>query len=298
VSGVAVVAHSGKSLDGGLPALRSVLEREGVGDPLWYEVDKSKRAPRRVRDALEHGADVVMVWGGDGMVQRVVDTMSRLPRRKRAPIAIVPAGTANVLAANLGIPRDLDAAVAIALHGDRRPLDAGQLNGERFAVMGGAGLDALMIEDADGKWKRRLGRASYVLAAAKHVRLPRFGARIEVDGKKWFEGRAGCVLVGNVGRVFGGVQVFPDARPDDGLLDVAVVTASGAVQWARAFGRAVAGDATRSPFVRETQGRRIRVELDRKLRYELDGGTRGRTRRIEARVRTGAVEVCVPTRGQ
>jgi YegS/Rv2252/BmrU family lipid kinase len=296
VSGVAVVAHAGKSLDGGLPELRKVLEREGVGAPLWYEVEKSKRAPARVEQALEQGADVVIVWGGDGMVQRSLDAMSRVPRKRRVPIAIVPAGTANVLASNLGIARDIDAAVEVALHGDRRPLDVADLNGERFAVMGGAGLDALMIEDADGTWKRRLGRASYVVAATKHLRLPRFGARIEVDGRLWFEGKVGCVLFGNVGRVLGGIRVFPDARPDDGRLDVGVVTAKGLLQWARALGRAVTGDPTRSPFVCETRGRTVRVELDRKVRYEIDGGARGRTRRLRARVRHHAVEVCVPSR--
>jgi diacylglycerol kinase family enzyme len=128
------------------------------------------------------------------------------------------------------------------------------------------------------------------------VRLPRFGARIEVDGEMWFEGDAGCVLGGNVGRVLGGIRVFPAARPDDGRLDVGVVTASGIVQWARALGRAVAGDPTRSPFVRETRGRKVRVDLDRKIRYELDGGVRDRTRRLRARVRHHAVEVCVPAR--
>jgi YegS/Rv2252/BmrU family lipid kinase len=296
VSGVAVVAHSGKSLDGGLPALRKVLEREGVLDPFWFEVDKSKRAPACVQEALDRGADIVIVWGGDGMVQRSVHAMSQVARKARVPIAIVPAGTANVLASNLGIPRDLDAAVDIALHGDRRPLDVGQLNGERFAVMGGAGLDAQMIEHADGTWKRRLGRASYVVAAARHVRLPRFGVCIEVDGRTWFEGKAGCVLLGNVGRVLGGIRVFPDARPDDGRLDVGVVTAKGLAQWARALARAVTGDPTRSPFVWETRGRKVRVELDRKIRYEIDGGARGRTRVLRARVRRHAVEVCVPAR--
>ena len=138
-----------------------------------------------------------------------------------------------------------------------------------------------------------LGRASYVVAATKHVRLARFGAHIEVDGRTWFDGRAGCVLVGNVGRVLGGIRVFPDASPDDGRLDVGVVTAEGLVQWARALGRAVTGDPTRSPFVRETRGRKVHIELDRKIRYELDGGVRGRTRRLRARIRHHAVEVCV-----
>ena len=110
---VAVVAHSGKSLGGGLPELRDELAAAGVADPLWFEVPKSKMAPKQVRKALEAGADLVFVWGGDGMVQRCVDAMAG----SDAALAIVPAGTANLFASNLEIPKDIRAAVAIGLAG-------------------------------------------------------------------------------------------------------------------------------------------------------------------------------------
>jgi diacylglycerol kinase family enzyme len=73
---IAVVAHSGKSLGGGLGELREVLAREGITDPLWHEVTKSRKAPRYARRALEDGAEVIFVWGGDGMVQRCVDALA------------------------------------------------------------------------------------------------------------------------------------------------------------------------------------------------------------------------------
>src|SRR5262249_22721594 len=161
VSSVAVVAHAGKSIGGGLPALRTALEREGVTDPVWHEIDKSKRAPRFVRQAVDAGADVVFVWGGDGMVQRSIDAMASLPGKRRVPVAIVPAGTANLLASNLGIESDIDAAVKVGLHGARKPLDVGVMNGERFAVMGGTGFDALLMGDVDSARKSRLGRLAY-----------------------------------------------------------------------------------------------------------------------------------------
>src|SRR2546425_857242 len=72
---VAVVAHSGKTLEGGLGALRDELVSAGVVDPLWFEVPKSKIAPKRVRKALDAGAELIFVWGGDGMVQRCIDTV-------------------------------------------------------------------------------------------------------------------------------------------------------------------------------------------------------------------------------
>jgi YegS/Rv2252/BmrU family lipid kinase len=294
VSSVGVVAHAGKSIGGGLRELRAALERDGVTDPIWYEVDKTKRAPRLVRQAVDRGADVVFVWGGDGMVQRSLDAMAALPEKTRVPIAIVPAGTANLLASNLGIEPDIDVAVAVGLHGARKALDVGVMNGERFAVMAGTGFDALMMSDVDRGRKSRLGRLAYVVSGVKYLRTPRFEARVKVDGKKWFKGRAACVLVGNVGHLFSGIEVFPDAEPDDGELSLGVVTAHGAVQWARALARAVVGDPARSPFVHTTNGRRIRVDLDRKMPYELDGGDRKKTARLDVGVECHAIQVCVP----
>src|SRR5207237_79703 len=131
MTSVAVVAHARKRLGGGLTELRERLTHSGVANPMWFEVTKSKAAPGRVRRALSAGADLVFVWGGDGMVQRCIDVLAGTP----ATLAILPAGTANLLATNLGIPRDLEAAVEIGVHGERRLLDVGVVNDERFAVM-------------------------------------------------------------------------------------------------------------------------------------------------------------------
>jgi len=81
MSSVAVVANSSKSLGGGLPELRRILEREGIANPIWHEVAKSRDAPECVRLAIEAGADLVFVWGGDGMVQRCVGAIHT--RRQR-----------------------------------------------------------------------------------------------------------------------------------------------------------------------------------------------------------------------
>jgi len=287
---VAVIAHAGKSFGGGLPQLRRVLEAEGIEDPFWVEVPKSKKAPAQVQRALDEGAELVFAWGGDGMVQRCVDVLAG----SSVGLAIIPAGTANLFASNLGIPQDIDEAVAIGLRGDRREIDVGRFNGERFAVMAGAGFDAAMIRDAGGL-KDRFGRAAYVWTGTKNLRVKPFRARIEVDGAEWFKGDATCILLGNVGKLFGGLEAFEDARADDGKLEVGVVTAHGVLDWSRMITRAVAGSVTQSPFAQTTKARDVKVKLSRKVVYELDGGDRTKVKSFKVKVEPGAISVCVPS---
>lgn len=290
---VAVVAHAGKTLAGGLPELRRTLAEAGVEEPLWIEVPKSKRAPVAVRRALEDGAELVLAWGGDGMVRRCINALEET----QVPLAIIPAGTSNLFATNLGIEPDISKAVQVALLGERRRLDVGRFEGERFAVMAGAGFDAEMIKGAE-ELKDRLGRGAYVLGGATKLNTPSFEAKIEIDGTRWYKGPAACILVGNVGALFGGIEVFADASPDDGLLDVGVLTTEGPMQLVRAATRTALGSADKSPFVRITQARKLRVKLDRKVPYELDGGDRTEVKSFKVDVEPAAITVCVPRAGR
>jgi len=288
---VAVVAHAGKTLGGGLPELRRVLEGAGIADPFWCEVPKSRKAPAQVQRALDEGAELLVAWGGDGMVQRCVDVLAG----SDVALAIIPAGTANLFATNLGIPKDIEGAVAVGLHGTRRRFDLGRLNGERFAVMAGAGFDAAMIRDAgDGGLKERLGRAAYVWTGSENLRSKPFRADIKVDGAKWYKGKASCILLGNVGKLVGGVQAFEDASPDDGKLELGVVTAEGLLEWGRMIARAAVGTPDKSPFAQTTKARSVKVKLNRKVLYELDGGDRKKVKSFKVKVEPGAVTVCVP----
>jgi diacylglycerol kinase (ATP) len=290
VSTVAVIAHSGKTIGGGLLELRRELERQGVSDPLWHEVPKSRKAPAQVQRALEEGADLVLVWGGDGMVQRCIDALDGA----QAALAVVPAGTANLFATNLGIPQDIEQAVRIGLHGPRRRLDVGRMNGERFAVMAGAGFDAQMIREADAGLKDRIGRVAYVWTGVNQLGRKPFEAKIKVDGSTWFEGKASSVILGNVGQLFGGVEAFEDAQPDDGLLELGVVTADSTLDWARTIARTAVGSSDASPFVQVTKARAAEVKFDRKVLYELDGGERKKVKKLEIEVEPSAIDVCVP----
>jgi diacylglycerol kinase (ATP) len=293
---VAVIAHCRKTLGGGLAQLRASLAEAGITHPLWYEVTKSRKAPKQVRKALRNGADRLLVWGGDGMVQRCLDTLagSADGSARSVAVGILPAGTGNLFANNLGVPIELEAALSVALGDHCRRLDLGKVNGEHFAVMAGAGFDGHLMGEADRALKRRAGRLAYVWTGLRHVRDGTVPARITVDGQVWFDGPASCVLFGNVGTITGGIEAFDDARPDDGRLDVGVTTAHGAVQWARTLGRMAVGRSADSPFVTVTSGHKIVVRFDARVPYELDGGARDRVRKLKARAVPAAVTVCVP----
>ena len=184
---IAVVAHREKRLGAGLPELRRQLVSNGFDDPIWFEVSKSKRAPKRVRQAIEDGAEVILVWGGDGMVQRSIDatvgqssvTLADPSGWDREPPGHQPRVSR----------RRLDPALDVALHGRDRPLDVGTVNGEHFAVMSGLGFDAEMIDAAErvDQAEARAPRA-YVRTGVGAMRSDPVDVRIKVDGTPVVQG--------------------------------------------------------------------------------------------------------------
>ena len=186
--------------------------------------------------------------------------------------------------------------MAIGLHGARRSLDVGVINGERFGVMAGAGFDARVMGGVDSPSKERFGRLAYVRSGIDAMRAGRRQMTIKVDGRVWFEGRASCVLFGNMGTIASGIKVFPNASSDDGFLEIGVVTASGAMDWLRVSSRILARHPSWSPMVEMTRGRKASVRLDRPLLYEVDGGARKKTDKLNVSVEASAVWICVPVR--
>ena len=290
MTSVAVVAHVGKSLGGGLSELRQVLTDAGFSQPLWYEVAKSRQVPEVAREAVGRGADVVFVWGGDGTVQRCIDTLAG----QAVPIAIIPAGTGNLLARNLGIPPDIPQTVRIGLHGDRRVIDTGTVNGEHFSIMAGAGLDALAMKDADSGLKDRVGRVAYLWTGARNLSESPIRCKVDVEGRRFYKGKVTCILLGNLSRIMAGVEVFEDSRPDDGILEMGVVSAKSRTQWLRTLSRVVAGRADKSPFVVTTRGTKMRVTFDHAVPYEVDGSVRKPTKKLRIKIHPKSVTICVP----
>jgi diacylglycerol kinase (ATP) len=288
---VGVIVHSGKTFGGGLDELRRALADKGHARPIWYEVAKSRKAGKAVRRAVGEGATLLFVWGGDGMVQRCIDAVRGLD----VALAILPAGTGNLLATDLGIPKDVRKAVEIGLNGERRKLDVGTVNGERFAAMAGSGFDASMIRDTTDAAKKEFGRLAYFRSSVKAIRARSVPMKIRVDGAKWFKGKASCALIGNIGRVTAGLPLFDDASPFDGQLDVAVVSARSVWQWLRVFLDVAKGGTNAGELIERTRAKKkIDITLRSARPYELDGSIRPRARRLKVRVRAAAVTVCVP----
>jgi len=273
------------------PASGSVADESDLRAALGDDVElvpttEDDPGPGQTRAAVADGADIVVACGGDGTVRACLDPLAGTD----TALGIVPLGTGNLLASNLGIPTGLSAGGGVG-RGERRRIDLGRVNGEAFAVMAGSGFDALMIRDANDTLKSKVGTAAYILSAAKNLRTDLVGTRVTVDGSVWFDGRTTMVLVGNFGTVSGGVEVFPDARPDDGLLDVAVMSASTLREWASIAWRLVRRRPPRADLARRAQGAHIVVEHQHARPYELDGEDREPTRRLEFTVEHQAITI-------
>jgi diacylglycerol kinase (ATP) len=173
-------------------------------------------------------------------------------------------------------------------------LDVGMLENQRFAVMAGVGLDAIMMKRANGRLKNRLGRFAYVWTGLWASRMAPLQVRVIVDDVLWFEGAAVSVLLGQLGNLGSGLIAFPDAQPDDGLLEVGVVKSGSLVALTRVLMRVVHGHPERSPFTEMTQGRDIEIRLDRATPYQVDGSARKARHQLRASVVPGAITVCVP----
>jgi len=291
MTSVAVIAHAGKSLGGGLSELRRELANAGFADPLWYEVAKSKQVPDVAREAVKAGADLIFVWGGDGTVQKCIDALAG----QGIAIAILPAGTGNLLARNMGVPMNVAEAVAVGLHGERKQIDTGSVNGEHFSIMAGAGLDALAMKAADKGLKDRVGRAAYLWTGARNLKSAPVRCKVDVEGRRFFTGKMTCVLLGNLSEVMAGVEVFDDGSATDGILELGVVNAKSRTQWIRTVSRVVAGRADKSPFVVTTRGTKITIRFDHAIPYELDGSVRKAAKKLRIRVHPLSTTLCVPT---
>ncbi len=292
-------------------ALRACAIRY-LPQPLWLHTSADDAGAEAARKAIDAGAEVLVALGGDGTVRAVASVAAG----SGIPLAIVPMGTGNIFARNLGLPLgDIPALLRVALEGQDVPTDVGWLRLQRgprgedekhiFLVMAGAGLDAEMVAGADDRLKRKFGWVAYFFAALKHLRARRIPVSVSVDGSPEVTGQIRTVLFANVGKLPGGLVLVPDASAEDGVLDIATLDArAGIVGWTGLFGNVVAqGAGFRQPDVLKAygssridhgQGTSITVTMDHLHPVQADGESLGLARSVTATVDAGALIVRRP----
>ncbi|RKN38480.1 diacylglycerol/lipid kinase family protein [Micromonospora endolithica] len=265
------------------------LAAAGWPEPMWFETTVEDPGRGQAEKAVRAGVDVVFACGGDGTVMSCVSALVGT----EVALAILPQGTGNLLAANLGLSNDLAAGLEVAVERGRRLLDVGQVEEHHFAVMAGMGFDAQMLDSTSETTKKRIGWPAYVVGAARHLRDRPMRVSIRIDDQQPMRRRARSVLVANVGRLQGGVTLLTEAEPDDGFLDVAVLTPRTLRHWL-ALGWAVARRQGRIPRMEVHRARRVEITSNRPQPRELDGDLIEPGRVLKAEIRRRALWLCVP----
>jgi YegS/Rv2252/BmrU family lipid kinase len=291
VSRAAVIVNPAKFADvaGFRERVGAAMAERGWGEPIWLATTPEEPGEGQARAAVADGADLVVVCGGDGTVTACAAGLAG----SGTPMAVVPAGTGNLLARNLGLPLELRGALGVALAGVNRELDVGVANGRPFLVMAGLGFDARMLGSTSEPLKKRLGWVAYAVAGLAHLRDRPMRVTLRADGGPAERRRASAVIAGNVGRLQGGLTLLPGAAPDDGLLDVVVLTATGWASWLAVAAqvllrRGAGGPVTRGAF------RELRIDADREYPWELDGELMGSTRQLAIAIGPEKLLVRVP----
>lgn len=255
----------------------------------WETTTESDPGSQIASEAVSQGAEVVIAFGGDGTVRACAEGVDGTG----TPLGVIPAGTGNLLARNLGIPEDLEKAVAVALGQTTRRLDSGRANGELFLVIAGVGLDAEVMAGTDDRAKDRIGSLAYFVEGARHLGDPSFEAKVIVAGADMADGPWATVLVGNLSKLQGGIDLFPDSSPDDGVLEVLAISADTPAERLTAGLEAMLGDGMGEHLLRAS-GAEVRLELASPTRYELDGDSRSPAAVIDFEVRPRSLDILVP----
>ena len=225
-------------------AARHREQAEGWAVSAWFATTVEEGGDVLARRAVEAGVDVVVAAGGDGTVRAVAEALNG----SGVPLGIIPQGTGNLLARNLGIPlADVEAAMVPIFRDDDRPVDLGLMtlyrpDGSRdehgFLVLAGMGLDARAINATRSGLKKAVGWLAYVDAGLRTmVRESPLRVRYSIDGSPRKPMTVYTVMIGNCGLLPGGLLLIPDAKLDDGKLDVVALRPIGAFSWFRIWQR-------------------------------------------------------------
>ena len=264
----------------------------GWTEPLWVETTEQDPGTGQARQAVLDGATLVCPLGGDGTVRAVAAALVGT----ETPLGLLPGGTANLLARNLSLPMDsLDDALKVALTGQNKRIDVGRLtvklSGERehtekhiFLIMAGIGFDAAIMADAPERLKKTVGPLAYTFSGAKNLRGPQFKVRVKIDDEPEFSRRTRSVVIGNCGKITGGIVLLPQAQVDDGWLDAVLLSPVGVVGWVALAGRVVSRKRKGHTRVDHHRLRSMTIRCEHPEAFQIDGDSLGRARSLSATV--------------
>jgi len=296
--------------------VQSVSEEAGWASPAFYPTTIEDAGQAAALQAHERGAAAVLVAGGDGTVRAVAEAMAGTG----VPLGIVPSGTGNLLARNLGLPlTDPAAIVRAAFEGHTHPIDIGWARLTRadgsseehaFVVLAGMGLDADMIANTRPDLKKSVGWVAYVDGAARSlVAAKPFRIVYQVDEARLHSTKVHSVLFANCGMLPAGIALVPTASITDGALDIAIIQPAGPLGWFGVWrkiwwdnsvlgrfraGRLVLERRGRDASVRYLQGQAAEAAATEPRPIELDGDEFGLAARVVCRVDPGALLLAIP----
>ncbi len=256
-------------------------------------VEAADDAARWARGADREGFDLVVAAGGDGTVGQVAAGL--IACRSSIPMAIVPLGTANILASAAGIPADPDKALDLLRTGVPVSFDAGQLvdRNRFFLISAGVGHPGRVMAAADGRLKSRFGMLAYVIAAVRDLRrLRNERFEVESDGELHVLG-AHSLLVINFGDLgWMGLTLGP-SDPQDGMLEIGAIRSPSVAGYALALHDLIRRRHYGSRHLRYLRGRRFTIRTARPVPVEVDGDPAGTTP-VTVQVIPQAVRILVP----
>ncbi|MCZ4499772.1 MAG: dagK 2 [Marmoricola sp.] len=278
---------------------RVMLERmateSGWAEVSWWETTAEDTGYRMAHEAAVSGADVVIAIGGDGTIRAVCEELAGTG----IPVAIVPAGTGNLLARNLSIPLYLRAAVDVGLNGQDRAIDMVRVSGDdmedaTFLVMAGMGFDAAIMEGVNEGFKKKVGWLAYAWSGLKALMFPAIKVEVSVDGGEFTKHRARTIVIGNVGNLQAGMPLIPDAAIDDGQLDVVLLYPRRFLSWLPLAARVLTKNRRTDDTITRMTGRTVVVRTPAAAPRQLDGDLINPGKELRAECDHGRLLVRVP----